>query len=42
MNKVAHEIDRIVPVFDDDNAVAAPGLLLAATLMVRLCLGSNR
>ncbi len=40
MNTVAHEIDRIVPVFDDDNAVVAPGLLLASTLMVRLRLES--
>jgi len=33
---VSHEIDRIVVAFDDDNAVAAPGLLLAATLIARL------
>lgn len=37
---VSHEIDRILVAFDDDNAVAAPGLLLAATLIARLRLES--
>lgn len=36
MTTVAHDIDRIAVVFDDDNAVAAPGLLLAATVIARL------
>jgi hypothetical protein len=36
VTRVAHDIDRIAVVFDDDNAVAAPGLLLAATLIARL------
>jgi|GEM_PF-148439 len=40
VSTVVHDIDRIVPVFDDDNAVAAPGLLLAATLITRLGLES--
>lgn len=37
---VSHEIDRIAVAFDDDNAVAASGLLLAATLIARLRLES--
>lgn len=40
MTAVSHEIDRILVAFDDDNAVAAPGLLLAATLIARLRLES--
>jgi hypothetical protein len=36
VSTVTHDIDRIAVVFDDDNAVAAPGLLLAATLIARL------
>jgi hypothetical protein len=40
VSTVVHEIDRIAVVFDDDNAVAAPGLLLAATLITRLRLES--
>lgn len=40
MSTVTHDIDRIAVVFDDDNAVAAPGLLLAATLIARLGLES--
>ncbi|MFP5580142.1 MAG: IS1380 family transposase, partial [Acidimicrobiia bacterium] len=40
MGTVTHDIDRIAVVFDDDNAVVAPGLLLAATLITRLRLES--
>ena len=36
MRAVSRNIDRIEVIFDDDNAVAAPGLLLMATLMSRL------
>ena len=40
MTRVADGIDRVAVVFDDDNAVAAPGLLLVATLITRLGLES--
>lgn len=40
MSTVTHDIDRIAVVFDDDNAVVAPSLLLAATLITPLRLES--
>jgi len=40
VTRVADGIDRVAVVFDDDNAVAAPGLLLVATLITRLGLES--
>ena len=36
MTRVSHVIDRIEATFDDPNLVANPGLLLSATLAVRL------
>ncbi|MDQ1427146.1 MAG: hypothetical protein QOK39_622 [Acidimicrobiaceae bacterium] len=40
MSRVSHGIDRVVVTFDDPNLVANAGLLLVATLVVRLGLES--
>ena len=36
MRRVSHAIDRVSVSFDDPNLVANPGLVLVATLGVRL------